>query len=144
MRYLLSFSLILFMSCNCFKKQETASAKAAISTVSLAGTSWVLASITGFDLEQTNKPVTLQFSGNDKIGGNAGCNQYGGNYSLEGSHVSFSHIMATKMACMPGMKTEIKFMEVLHHADEVVLSGDKLSLSKSGKTLAEFSRQQAD
>lgn len=144
MRYLLSFSLILCMSCNCFKKQETAQAQTAIRTASLTGTSWVLKSITGFDLEQTARPVTLQFNSNDKIGGNAGCNQYGGNYALKDNQISFSGIMATKMACTPGMKTENKFLEVLNHANEIVMSGDKLTLRQSGKTLAEFSREQKD
>lgn len=141
MRYLLSFFLILCISCNCFKKQDSARPKATVSATSLVGTSWTLISIPGFDLEQTRKPVTLDFGTDNKIGGNAGCNHYGGSYSLQGEKISFSKIISTKMACLPGMKTENKFMEVLHNANEIAVSGDHLLLMQSGKSLAEFSRQ---
>jgi len=138
MRYVLSLSLILLFSCTSMKKQsksDTASGN------QLAGTEWTLSRIPEFEMENTRKVVSISFSdSSDRVSGNAGCNNFGGHYTASGSTLKLDKIIATKMACMPGLDTENKVMSALNSADHFSISGDKLTLMKGTKVLAEYSR----
>lgn len=137
MRYLISLSVIVLASCASMKKQ----AKAGQAADPLAGTSWTISSIPGFTLEQTRKEVTLSFEATgNRIGGNAGCNGYGGAYTVSGNSLKLEKILSTKMGCMPGMETENKVMQAFMNTDGYTISGDKLSLTQGGKVVAAFSR----
>jgi len=146
MRYLLSciaLSLLVWCSCSSMKKQSQSSG--AKNSDPLAGTSWTLSTIQGFELEATRKPVTLIFEDSaGRFGGNGGCNGYGGAYTLEGSSLKLGQVLSTKMACMPGMKTENKLFELYTLVDHYRVSGDKLSLMQGEKVLAEFGRSKKD
>lgn len=132
----MSLSLLVLFSCSSMKKQ-TKMAKGS----PLAGTSWTISRISDFELEQTRRPVTLAFDDSlSRFGGNAGCNGYGGDYTLAGSSLKMGKIISTKMACIPGMKTEAKVMSVLQSTDRYRISGDRLVLMQGDKVLAEFSR----
>lgn len=143
MRYLLScmsLSLLVLFSCASMKKQSKTEKDSP-----LAGTAWTIGKIDGFELEQTRKPVTLIFEDSlSRFGGNAGCNRYGGSYAATGTELKLEKIIATKMACMPGMKTESKLMEVLHSTDHYRVTGDQLILMQGDKVLAEFSRSKKE
>lgn len=144
MRYLLSclaLSLLVWCSCASMKKQSKAGANNADP---LAGTTWTLSTIPGFEAEKTPKPVTILFQDSLRFGGNGGCNSYGGGYTLEGSSLKLGSVMSTKMACMPGMKTENKLFELFPQVDHYRISGDKLSLMQGEKVLAEFGRSKKD
>ncbi len=142
MRYLLSLSVLLLFSCSSMKKQTKAGS--ATGDV-LAGTAWTISSIPGFDLEQTRKPVTISFeTATGRVFGNAGCNSFGGHYTLKGSALKMEKVISTKMACMPGMQTENKVMLILNNTDHFSISGDKLQLMQGDKVLAEYSRGKKD
>lgn len=71
---------------------------------------WKLISIKeGFPLGHT---ITLNIDG-AKIGGNGGCNSFGGNFRRKGGKVKFSQIISTKMWCDDHGKTEIEYFEIL-------------------------------
>lgn len=53
-------------------------------------------------IQLSEKPITLNISKN-KIGGNGGCNSYGGDFLQKGKTVRFSRILSTKMWCDNGV-----------------------------------------
>ncbi len=52
----------------------------------------------GKEFSWDEKDVFLNIE-KDKIGGNGGCNSYGGNVAMKGNTVRFSNIISTKMFC---------------------------------------------
>lgn len=138
MRYLLSLSLLALCSCSSMKKQANGSDAAP----GLAGTYWTVSSLPGFNMEKTQHVVSISFADSGaRFGGNTGCNGYGGTYNAGNDHmISFSKIIATKKACLPGMETENKVLGVLHSTDHYRISGDKLTLLQGEKVLAEFEK----
>lgn len=142
MRYLLSLSAIVLFSCSSMKKQTKSDAAAGNP---LAGTNWTMSSIPGFELENTRKPVTLSFADTtDRMGGNAGCNSFGGHYTVSGNTVKLDKIISTKMACLPGMETENRVMNVMRNTNHFTVSGDKLTLKQGEKVLAEYVRSKKE
>jgi len=144
MRYLLLASFALLFSCSASRKAANGSAgKPGKDAVSFEYTTWKLSAIPGFEMEETPKPVTLVFLDSTKrIGGNAGCNGYGGNYTKSGNSIRLENIISTKMACMPGMKTENKFMQVMMETDGYELSGSTMKLKRNGQVIAELEKME--
>lgn len=141
MRYLLSLSIILLISCSSMKKQS----KPKAGSNPLKGTGWTLSRIPDFELEKTRKEPSIYFNDStSKVSGYTGCNGYGANYTLKGNTIKIGEILSTKMACMPGMKTENKIITVLSSTDHYTISGDKLTLMKGEKVLAEFARDKKE
>ena len=143
MRYLLLASVGLLLSCSATKKAaKGADGKDGKGAVALEYTTWELSSIPGFEIESNlSKKVTIHFTDSTKrVGGNAGCNGYGGTYEISGSKLKFGQMMATKMACMPGMKTENKYLAVLGEIDSYEIAGDKLMLKKGATVLVELKK----
>ncbi|WP_118974506.1 META domain-containing protein [Taibaiella koreensis] len=139
MRYLLSclaLTLLVWCSCSSMKKQAKAGAGGGNS---LAGTGWTLSSIPDFTPEKTRRPVTIIFEDSlSRFGGYAGCNSYGGSYTVEGTGLKLGQVVATKMACMPGLDTENKLYKIFDEVDHFRISGNKLTLMQGEKVLAEF------
>jgi heat shock protein HslJ len=136
MRYILALSAILLFSCSPMKKQASAGSG---TKKSLTGVVWEISKIPGFKLEQTRKKVTIFFHDTTgRIEGYAGCNGYGGNYILKGNSLKLEKIVSTKMACMPGMDTENKYMSALYETDNYVVTDNTLVFKKGETVLAEF------
>ena len=104
----------------------------------LAGADWVLAGQTG------DRAPYLRFDGG-RVGGLGGCNRFGGRYEADGDKLTFSPMMATRMACRPDiMKAEQTFMDMLAKVKAMALDGDRLELlDGAGKVLATFDRRVA-
>lgn len=78
----------------------------------LAGTSWKIASIDAAAPTAT-RATEVRFS-EDRIAGNAGCNSFGGGYSVAGDVMTATQIISTKMACVGGgMEQENAFFKIL-------------------------------
>lgn len=133
MRYVFMLSTLFLMSCASFKKTTDG-------VEGLASGQWTLQSISNVELEPTPKPVTLVFSDSGTVGGNAGCNSYGGQYTVGGGTLDFGPMMATKMACTPGMKTENEFFRVLDRTNQFEIKKNILILKEDDSVLAAFSR----
>lgn len=120
-------------SCATWKKQRD-STHANTEVTALEGSSWTLSSIPGVDLEETPKPVTLYFQEEQRVGGHAGCNGFGGSYVQDGDKLSFSQMISTKMACMPGMATENAYMGALQKTTGFRVQDNQLLLLEEGTT----------
>lgn len=142
MRNLLFLSVFVLFSCSMTKKQAKSSGSGA--NASLKGTEWTLNKIPDFTIETTRKPVTLTFSDSTTFYGFAGCNGFGGNFTENGNNLKLEKIMATKMACMPGMDTENRIMQAMMTTEKYSISGNKLVLMKGETVLAEFTRGKKD
>ena len=105
----------------------------------LTGADWVLAGETGA------RAPFLRFDGG-RVGGLGGCNRFGGKYETSGEQLSFSPLMATRMACPEQeMKTEQEFFAMLGKVKAMKLEGDRLDLlDGEGKVLAQFTRRVAE
>lgn len=81
-----------------------------------------------------------------RVSGKGGCNRFGGSYVLEGEHLTFSPLAATRMACGPDvMLKEQAFFDMLAKVRKVEMNGDTLKLlDGAGEVLVSFTRRMAD
>jgi heat shock protein HslJ len=110
----------------------------------LANTRWRLAAIGGADLPAlASTPVTLEFDGEGKAGGNSGCNSYGGSYEASGERITFRDIASTLMACTdPGvMELEQAYLAALNTAERFEVSETGLTIWYAGGETLSFTRQ---
>ncbi len=98
----------------------------------LIGTSWTLATGAGPAGEimlVDGFPITLVFDG-DTLGGTAACNEYGGEYVIEGSTLGIDNLSMTGMGCQPDVQAaEAAYLAALGDVDGIDLVGDELALS---------------
>ncbi len=103
----------------------------------LNGTAWSLASTDGA-APLTGTTQTLAFA-DGKVSGSAGCNSYGGAYSLGGEKIQIKEVVSTLMACIDPqgvMDQETAFLNSLMSAESYQVSGDSLQIRTSdGRTL---------
>lgn len=105
------------------------------SNISVVEKYWKLIELNGQKIEnlilQGREAHFVLQQDNNRVVGNGGCNNFGGNYQLlEGSRIKFSDLFSTRMAC-PKMEMEYQFINVLEMADNYTLTGDTLSLNKA-------------
>lgn len=77
------------------------------------------------------KAITLNINKN-KIGGNGGCNSYGGNFSQKGKTIKFSEILSTKMWC-DNSPTESQYLNALGKSVNYKLINEQLILTDEKK-----------
>ena len=103
----------------------------------LARTTWIL---TQMIVNGAAKPLvagrvpTVQFHPQDgAVSGNAGCNGYGGDYTLAGETLSLNHLLQTLMACSDSslMGQEYAYMSALRRVTRLQLADNTLTLSSS-------------
>jgi heat shock protein HslJ len=76
-------------------------------------------------------PISLQFTDDGKVSGNAGCNSYSGTYTVSGNSISMSGFATTLMYCGdPGvMDLESTYLAVLPTMKVYKIRGNELTLS---------------
>jgi heat shock protein HslJ len=68
-----------------------------------------------------------------EISGTSACNQYGGQFILDGSEISIGDLYSTMMMCTPEvMAVEIPYTAALSAVDTVVMDGDELVMTGPG------------
>lgn len=106
--------------------------------VNLEGTAWVLATLNG---QPAQSNTTLTFEPGGRMGGDAPCNRYFGQYAQgAGVALTFSQIGATRRAC-PALSEEGAYFQALEQTREFRIGreGDFLALIGAyGKELATF------
>lgn len=110
---------------------------------SLADTMWKLTSLTGKTFLK-DVDVTLNFS-TDAIGGNDGCNSYGGSYKTDQNNIKFNNdVFSTMMYCSDEIDVQSRaFYQALTDSATYKVAGSTLSLiDKNGIVLAEFAANQ--
>jgi len=86
------------------------------------------------------KTATIIFEDTGRVSGVAFCNQYSGNYTLEGSSIKFSELATTKKACGKTlMDHESKYFSNLENVTNYDVDGDRLYLNdESGVALLQY------
>lgn len=76
--------------------------------------------------------IVLRIEGN-LITGHTGCNGFSGTYTLneETKRISFSQMIATKMACLNMEMNEQDFFNALNRVDNYSLNGNRLTLNRA-------------
>ena len=127
--------MFLFVSaCNSTKPAATSGNA---SEPSLTGTYWKLTEVNGKPVgeaeEGKRREIYLTLTSKEtRVSGNAGCNGFGGTYTLkaDGFGLSFSQMMRTQMAC-DGLDLENEFMGILEKADSYYITNNVLQLNKA-------------
>ncbi len=96
----------------------------------LAGTNWTLTELEGTSGAE-GVETTLIFHEDGGLGGNGGCNSYGGSVSFEDADgIDISEVFSTMMACEePKMSQEQRYFRALEAATNFTLDGNVLILS---------------
>jgi heat shock protein HslJ len=95
----------------------------------LLDTEWKPISLNGGDLIE-GKAITLRF-GKTSLEGSAGCNTYGGSYTVSEDRLSVSSVYATEMSCMEPegiMDQEQAYLQLLNAVTRYRVEGDQLEL----------------
>lgn len=134
MKKLLFTSILAMSIVSCTSRVGNAS-KVGKSQAPVTGTQWVLAD------DITNKP-TLIIEQN-KISGNAGCNNYFSDVTIDTSAGNFSakNIGSTRKMCN-NMTSETSYISVLQEVNKYVVTETTLELYKDNLLLLKFNKQQ--
>lgn len=101
----------------------------------LIGTNWKLATLDGAPVDAT-VTSTLVISA-DSIGGNGGCNTYGGDLAATPTGIDISQVFSTMMAC-DGLDQEQAFFAALEAANNFAIVDGNLHLLEGDTTVAEL------
>lgn len=99
----------------------------------LIGTSWQLTQLDG---EPAAADSTLIIS-DDGLGGNGGCNTYGGDLAETPDGIDISQVFSTMMAC-DALEQEQTFFAALEATDAFALVNGNLHLLGNGTVLAKL------
>jgi heat shock protein HslJ len=112
-----------------------ASLAACVSGNSLAGTTWTLVSYgdaASTTAAAAGVETSLTFNKDGTVGGNMGCNGFGGEYSVKGETVKFKNLFSTMMACEePRMSQETTTFSMMNGDVTYAIDGNTLTLTAS-------------
>ena len=110
---------------------------------SLTNTNWSLVSING-QPPIAGRALTLSFQAGGQLGGDSGCNSFGGQYQINGSKLTVSQMISTMRACaeQPLNDQEAAFQKALGETTQLSLAGNQLTLKNaSGGGVLLFQKQ---
>jgi heat shock protein HslJ len=114
----------------------TGGSSSATGAAGLSGTSWKLADLGGTAPAEGTE-ATLAFGADDAVSGNAGCNTFNGQATIDGTSIDFGPLATTRMACPEAqMGLETSYLAALDGATSWKIEGGKLILD--GGTTATF------
>ena len=103
----------------------------------LENTRWQLESF-GAPEEETppvqGSTITLEFGEENMVGGSAGCNTYGGSYTVDDVGIQFRDIASTLIACDDQQvnEQESRYLQMLQTARQYTIEQDRLILAEEG------------
>lgn len=132
-------AIVALVAC---QSPRTASSESAFRSA-VAGVDWQL-----IELNAKTAPagaggrrVTLRFDADSaRAGGFAGCNSFGGSYSIAGDSLRFGPLAMTRMACTEGMQLESTLTAALTATRRYELTSTQLKLFGPSGAVARFSR----
>lgn len=126
-------TIVLLAMASCTSRVGNAS-KVGKSQAAVTGTQWVLAD------DITNKPTLLIEQ--NRISGNAGCNNYFSDAVIDTSAGNFSakNIGSTRKMCN-NMTAETSYISVLQEVNKYVVTENTLELYKDNLLLLKFNKQ---
>lgn len=93
--------------------------------------SWKVFKLTGLDSLSVTPTLKIDFD-SKKIAGNAGCNTYGADFSINKNQLKFGNIFSTKMMCS-NMKIEKTFFDCLQKTSYYkLIDGELILYAKDG------------
>jgi len=103
----------------------------------LSANAWKLIKVEG---AAVNSPkASIRFNTDKKtVGGNGGCNGFGGDFAKKGNEIKITQIISTKMFCDETSDVENKFLGNLERVTKYQISGGKLLLFAAGTIVLEF------
>lgn len=104
----------------------------------LANTRWSLETIGEKPVGRDGSDAFLRFDTKNKsVGGNLGCNVFGGSFAAKGSRIRIYDIVSTMRACIEDdrIRIETGFSDALRKANAFRIAGDRLILSRGGREL---------
>jgi len=102
---------------------------------------WVLTMINGKQLDKnSSRPLLELFPGENKLGGNGGCNSLFGTVEAKARSIHFSAIGSTKMFCKDEMPLEREFTQTLTKVDRYLVRNLQLVLFKGEETAMIFQK----
>jgi heat shock protein HslJ len=133
---------LLIVGCSSSGASPSASGAAVVASlapIELAGTTWTLVDLDGTTLASSGARLTLEFHADGNVSGTAGCNTYGGTYTVDAASITFGPLLSTKMACeQPLMTTETAYLTALQGATSYGVDGTG-NLVLSGSATLTFS-----
>ncbi len=108
----------------------------------LAGTSWSLIAMSTGQTPVPGTAITLFFENNERLGGNAGCNQYSGVYTVSGRTLLIRGIGSSFQTCGAEIdQVEAAYLQALQTTASYHLDNATLMLfNASGNEILRFSR----
>jgi len=114
-------SLTMLFSCNTTKKSsdkdDVEKTDLASNKAQKIANSYTVVTLNNEKLKSDNPTLIFNLEKN-KLNGNTGCNQYGGNITIDGDKIKLDRLMATKMYCADKADIERAFTGALaksHH-----------------------------
>ena len=91
----------------------------------------------------TGVDTLIQFKSDGTLGGNVGCNGFGGDYKVSGSTIEFDQILATLMFCEgPAGEQETVILKVFAESAAYTLDGEILTItSADGSSMVVLARK---
>ena len=126
--------LSIFVAATLVACTSMSSSKVGSSQVNIANTKWSLA-----ENVKGNKPTLVLEAG--KLTGNAGCNNYFGELSLDATAGNFktNNVGSTRKMC-DNMEVESQFFNMLKEVDKYVVNAGVLELYKGNLLLMKFNK----
>ncbi|WP_299246961.1 META domain-containing protein [uncultured Lacinutrix sp.] len=126
---LLAIIMISIMSCNSEKKTNSE-----VISDTITEKYWKLKTLNGREVtmveNQTRETYFILKSEENRLKGFAGCNTFGGTFTLEkGNSIRFTSVLSTLMACPDVVVNETEFLKVFNLADHYTIKDDVLSLN---------------
>jgi heat shock protein HslJ len=76
--------------------------------------------------------TSIEFDAEGRMGGNVGCNGFGGDYEVDGDQIKFGPIVSTMMFCEgPAGEQEAATLTVFHETAKFALEGDRLTITSA-------------
>lgn len=75
--------------------------------------------------------TSIEFDSEGRMGGNVGCNGFGGEYSMKGGQIEFGPVMSTMMYCEEVAEQESSTLAVFQETATFVLDGDTLTITSA-------------
>lgn len=106
---------------------------------SLDRTNWRILSINGRDVAG-DRPATLRFA-EGRVSGSAGCNQISGNFLSDGTRLTVSQAVSTRMACDgPVMLQESALLALFRQSMSIRFAADGRMILSAGESNAVLER----
>lgn len=114
---------------------------------SLQNTTWTLTGISNGEavVQMAIDPTIFMMIDGNSVGGNAGCNSFGGDVSFDNSQLTFDALFATEMYCAEeeANQREAEFLTALPKVSSYIIIRQQLTLfNDTGDMIATFSEQQ--